>query len=63
MKANLQKQPAPEAGISGDVTGISGDVNACELSWDERAKGVDIQRLVSKEKASGDMIVDNAVTT
>ena len=34
------------AGLSGDVTGIRGDVDAAEISSEERAKGVDISKLV-----------------
>jgi len=36
--------------ISGDVSGLSGDIDACELTDEERAAGVDVTKLVMEVK-------------
>jgi hypothetical protein len=33
-------------GIRGDLTGIRGDLNDCEITDEERAKGIDIKDLI-----------------
>ena len=34
------------SGLYGDVTGLTGDANLCELTTEERSKGINIQLLV-----------------
>ena len=35
-------------GVSGDLTGVSGDVDLCEITDEERANGVHINDLIAK---------------
>lgn len=44
--ANNEKKYGIHDGIRGDVSGISGDLNACGLSQNDRKEGVDIDMLV-----------------
>lgn len=37
------------SGIYGDVSGIYGDVNTCEITEEDREKGIAINDLVTKE--------------
>lgn len=37
------------ASLRGDVSGLEGDVDECELSDDERAAGVDVNTLIGEE--------------
>jgi len=38
------------SGIRGDASGILGDVDSCELTDDERARGVDITTLCKENQ-------------
>ena len=37
-----------DSGIYGDVSGLSGDVSDCEITNEDRAKGIDISKLIKK---------------
>jgi len=45
MKAMLEKAKTC-SGLTGDVSGLRGDVNECELTNAERQQGVDVSTLV-----------------
>ena len=34
--------------LSGDVSGLSGDVSDCEITEEDRAKGIDISELIKE---------------
>ena len=36
-------------GLRGNVTGLWGDVDECEITDEERAKGVDVKELIKGE--------------
>ena len=37
-------------GITGDLTGITGDIGGCEITDEERDRGVDISELIKEAK-------------
>ena len=37
-------------GLRGDVTGLRGDVDSCEITKEEREKGINIEDLIPKSK-------------
>ena len=39
-----------ESGISGDVSRISGDIDDCEISDEERKRGIKIEELIKEEE-------------
>ena len=45
IKGNVSCIRGDVTGIRGDVTGILGDVDNCELTENDRAKGIDIATL------------------
>ena len=37
----------PPSGVTGDLTGVTGDLDDCEISEAERAAGVDVSDLIA----------------
>lgn len=60
MKPNLEKKEGnitgmhsgirgDLSGIRGDLTGIRGDLDTCEITDEEREKGINITELIKKQ--------------
>lgn len=47
LKGNVMGLTGDVTGLHGDVTGIRGDIDSCELTQEEREKGVDVASLVA----------------
>ena len=54
MRRNLKKikvlLTGDVDGLRGDVTGLRGDVDSCEITKEEREKGINIEDLIPKSK-------------
>jgi len=45
----IRREGVP-AGITGNLTGIKGDLSACEITYEDREKGINIEDLINKEE-------------